>query len=80
MDDKELNARFYRMYEEEFMYVRDDILRVAIKALECSQAGGTWATFSNGCADFCGDFDACTAALTDSCDCGPKCWNGTNCI
>lgn len=53
--------------------------------LTCSNAGGTWKTFPNGCADSC-DFVrnsknvACTQVITQGCDCGlDKCWTGTKC-
>ena len=53
--------------------------------LKCMNAGGTWKTFSNGCADSC-DYArnrrrvACTQAITEGCDCGTdKCWTGTAC-
>jgi hypothetical protein len=53
--------------------------------LSCMNAGGTWKTFSNGCADYC-EFArnsaniACTQVITESCDCGiNKCWTGKTC-
>lgn len=56
----------------------------------CTNSGGTWRQFSNGCADFCGTKTpdgrpnpdiACTQALTDSCDCGAgACWDSTTCV
>jgi hypothetical protein len=54
--------------------------------LSCMNAGGTWKTFSNGCADYCefarrntGNI-ACTQVITESCDCGAdKCWTGKTC-
>jgi hypothetical protein len=43
----------------------------------CAAAGGTWATFSDTCADLCNPLPpTCTAQTIGSCDCGPlQCYN-----
>lgn len=54
--------------------------------IACSNDGGVWKEFSNGCADNCnsqipGVRHMCTQAFTKSCDCGSeKCWDGTRCV
>ena len=49
----------------------------------CSNSGGTWKEFPNGCADSCYGTSTpavCTSVITESCDCGQdKCWNGSQC-
>ena len=51
----------------------------------CTQSGGTWREFSDGCADSCEKAAnpggvMCTMAFTMGCDCGvAQCWNGTSC-
>lgn len=47
----------------------------------CTSSGGTWKVFTNLCADNCGTSatSMCGQALTDSCDCAAKCWDGTIC-
>jgi len=60
-----------------------DILNDPIE--ECARVDGLWKTFNNGCVDSCSlarskEPLGCTAALTDSCDCGvDRCWNGRTC-
>lgn len=52
---------------------------------KCIEVGGSWRTFSNGCADSC-EYDRdkenifCTQAFIDSCECGVgRCWNEGDC-
>lgn len=51
----------------------------------CTETGGEWKTFPNGCADTCQYVrnpaaTSCIQATTKSCDCGPdKCWTGEKC-
>src|SRR3989344_2754559 len=55
-----------------------------IEKIKCESFGGTWQTFSNGCADTCAFAKnpnlLCTQVFTESCNCGPdKCWDGKKC-
>ena len=51
---------------------------------KCSEGGGVWREFSNGCVDSCElernpEIISCTQALTFGCDCGfDECWDFEN--
>jgi len=51
----------------------------------CSDVGGTWEIFNNGCVDSCylvlNPGAMCTQAMTAGCNCGAsQCWDGDTCV
>lgn len=52
--------------------------KVCLNSKRVSAEFPKWEQFGNGCVDYCGEHEACTEALQNGCDCGPKhCWDQT---